>query len=309
MLLNSLHIKGFRGFTDFKVDGLGQVNLIIGRNNAGKTSLLEAVYLLTAGQGDPFLAINRGEDLAAAHMGLFNRPPMHQQPTGEIEIGSDQETNPFSMKLKQSQIEISRPPWGGTFQIGSSLGGVATTSPVLMEPGAKVAFDIVSLWNRIQFTPHHDALVDCLKLIIPNIIDVAIGNADLKPRARLQGENAPVPLARFGGGATRLFHLACGLVLSAEKACLIEEIDNGLHHSVHARMWAFVLKVSKAYQIQVFATTHGLDCLRGFAQASLESQEIAARVIRLDNHKGDIVPVVFDEEEFQIAAREEIEIR
>jgi AAA15 family ATPase/GTPase len=46
MLLNSLHIKGFRGFTDFKVEGLGRVNLIIGRNNAGKTTLLEAIGLL-----------------------------------------------------------------------------------------------------------------------------------------------------------------------------------------------------------------------------------------------------------------------
>ena len=43
MLLNSLHIKGFRGFVDFNVEGLGQVNLIIGRNNAGKTSTLEAI--------------------------------------------------------------------------------------------------------------------------------------------------------------------------------------------------------------------------------------------------------------------------
>jgi AAA15 family ATPase/GTPase len=52
MVLNSLRIRGFRGFTDFKIDGLGQVNLIIGRNNAGKTSLLEAIYLLRARGGE-----------------------------------------------------------------------------------------------------------------------------------------------------------------------------------------------------------------------------------------------------------------
>ncbi|MEM8638143.1 MAG: AAA family ATPase [Cyanobacteria bacterium P01_G01_bin.54] len=47
-MLNSLHISGFRTFKDLKVNRLGKVNLIVGRNNVGKTSLLEAVHLYTS---------------------------------------------------------------------------------------------------------------------------------------------------------------------------------------------------------------------------------------------------------------------
>jgi AAA15 family ATPase/GTPase len=45
-MLRDLTIQNYRGFKDFHIDGLARVNLIVGMNNIGKTSLLEAVYLL-----------------------------------------------------------------------------------------------------------------------------------------------------------------------------------------------------------------------------------------------------------------------
>ncbi|MEA5470740.1 AAA family ATPase, partial [Spirulina sp. 06S082] len=40
-----LQIQGFRGFQDIELSNLGQVNLIVGTNNSGKTSLLEAISI------------------------------------------------------------------------------------------------------------------------------------------------------------------------------------------------------------------------------------------------------------------------
>lgn len=45
-MLESLSIKNFRCFKEFKIDSLNKINLITGRNNAGKTALLEALFLL-----------------------------------------------------------------------------------------------------------------------------------------------------------------------------------------------------------------------------------------------------------------------
>lgn len=47
-MLGSLRIKGFRAFDDLTIQGLGHVNLIVGRNNVGKSTLLEAVRLYAA---------------------------------------------------------------------------------------------------------------------------------------------------------------------------------------------------------------------------------------------------------------------
>ena len=48
-MLSRCHIRRFRGFEDLELSDLGRINLIVGRNNSGKTSLLEALALLSAG--------------------------------------------------------------------------------------------------------------------------------------------------------------------------------------------------------------------------------------------------------------------
>ena len=52
LLLNSLEIENFRAFEHLTIEKLGRVNLITGKNNVGKTSLLEALWLY-AGRANP----------------------------------------------------------------------------------------------------------------------------------------------------------------------------------------------------------------------------------------------------------------
>ena len=64
MKYQTISIAHFRGIEHVALHGLKQVNLIVGKNNSGKTSLLEAFFLL-AGMSDPRLAIaiNQFRDL------------------------------------------------------------------------------------------------------------------------------------------------------------------------------------------------------------------------------------------------------
>ncbi len=61
-MLPNLLIKNFRMLADFKVEKLGAVNLIIGKNNCGKSSLLEAL-LIYATRGNPRVLM----EIAASH--------------------------------------------------------------------------------------------------------------------------------------------------------------------------------------------------------------------------------------------------
>lgn len=51
-MIESLSIQGYRTFSKYELSGLGRVNLLVGVNNSGKTSVLEALHLLTS-RGDP----------------------------------------------------------------------------------------------------------------------------------------------------------------------------------------------------------------------------------------------------------------
>ncbi len=63
-MFRSVSIEGYRGFARYQMHDLGRVNLLVGRNNSGKTTVLEALYLLGTG-GDPVglwdNCIRRGE--------------------------------------------------------------------------------------------------------------------------------------------------------------------------------------------------------------------------------------------------------
>lgn len=61
-MLDSLMIKNFRSLADLKVEKLGRVNLIVGKNNSGKSSVLEALRIY-AGNAQRELLVS----ISAAH--------------------------------------------------------------------------------------------------------------------------------------------------------------------------------------------------------------------------------------------------
>lgn len=63
-MYSSIRIQGYRGLDSFRLCGLGRVNLLVGTNNCGKTSILECIELLrSAGHPSVLSAIaaRRGE--------------------------------------------------------------------------------------------------------------------------------------------------------------------------------------------------------------------------------------------------------
>lgn len=63
-MYSSIRINGYRGLGSFRMEGLGRVNLLVGTNNSGKTSILECIELLQSA-GNPHvlsaIAGRRGE--------------------------------------------------------------------------------------------------------------------------------------------------------------------------------------------------------------------------------------------------------
>ena len=43
LILDSVEVRGYRGFRQLRIERLGRVNLLVGKNNVGKSSLLEAL--------------------------------------------------------------------------------------------------------------------------------------------------------------------------------------------------------------------------------------------------------------------------
>ena len=78
-MLQSLKIEGFRGFQNFEMANLGRINLLVGKNNSGKTSILEAIliYVSKFNTGEIQRILNhRGE---YSHIDSANLPGAKEQ--------------------------------------------------------------------------------------------------------------------------------------------------------------------------------------------------------------------------------------
>ncbi|MCT7972064.1 AAA family ATPase [Laspinema olomoucense] len=75
-MFKTIAIENFRGFQSFKLENLGRINLLVGENNSGKTSILEAVEVLCSrGTVETLIKVmnRRGEYLEGEEDGLNQR--------------------------------------------------------------------------------------------------------------------------------------------------------------------------------------------------------------------------------------------
>lgn len=90
---------------------------------------------------------------------------------------------------------------------------------------------------------------------------------------------------------------------------LMDEAENGIHHSVHDDFWRMILRTAEENDVQVLATTHSFDCVRGFAKAAVESDTSEGVLVRLEREAERIRAVVYSEDELETAAKQRIEVR
>ncbi len=176
--------------------------------------------------------------------------------------------------------------------------------------------DIARYWDTIALTPHEDEAVGALRLVMGGRVRDATVVGDggrvrtqRKAIVKLEGHRQPVPLKSLGDGAVRLFAVALALANSQNGFLLLDEVENGIHHSLQRDFWRLVMRTAEANNVQVLATTHSFDCVQGFAAASIEFDDIDSALVRLSRRGGETWTVEYSEKELRIAATQGIEVR
>ncbi len=105
-MLKRLQIRNFRGFNALKIDPLSGINLIVGKNNSGKTSLLEAIFLLSGG-GNAQVAINDNVIRGLKPSDISTGDPFWKQLFSDLDIGRCVEIEADHISHGQLNLEIS----------------------------------------------------------------------------------------------------------------------------------------------------------------------------------------------------------
>lgn len=112
-MLKNLSIRHFRGIRQLQLDGFRRLNLLVGKNNSGKTSIMEAIFLLVGGATNPQLPLTigqlRGQRSGREHPDSTWRCLFHgMDPAKPIEIEAETMHEPRPRKLRIEAVCTSR---------------------------------------------------------------------------------------------------------------------------------------------------------------------------------------------------------
>lgn len=349
-MLERLHIRKFRGFRDLKVEGLGRVNLVAGRNNAGKTTLLEAIFLL-GGAGNPRHAVNthivRMDPHAATPASIWESTwaPMffdlnvgepltisgHHSAVGDMTLsvalarpvttemprGGDHRpiTNdrPFERALRftyadprAGQLENQAREMPDTVALDQNDTYSPFSGTILQPRVGSVNEDAVHL-GQLRKQKRGDLLLEALRVLEPRLQAVEDSASSGAPMIWVDiGLRELVPLPTMGAGMTHLTRIVLAVAMVPDGVVLVDEIENGLHHSVLPDVWRVVGKTAEQFNVQFFATTHSFECVQA-AHKALGSDRF--RLHRLDIVEGENRCVTYGPEAIDAAIRHNLEVR
>jgi|GEM_PF-1028446 len=379
-MIPSLRISGFKLFRDLELPKLGSLNLFVGKNNTGKTCLLEAIELYASSSPWGILRVaSRREPDAAQRkkfdrfdpfeleeslrplLNLFHREHGHLFKS-HIQLSADNsESNlilrcePFLDDLLEMEAMTSESekmePSSHRRHLGHLLGmGFEVVrgkkkskhrfferylrmpfppEEIMKEEGwshpnaASVAFlpargftnsEAKRLWDKASLADKDELLLEWLRFIEPEVRDLRyISDSDSGidlPYLKINGDRGRVPLASTGDGLTRLFHIGLAMANASGGILLIDEFENGLHWEVQEQLWKALFEASSHFGVQVFATTHSNDCIRGFHAAQSGMLKLNENyVYRLERNGDDVYALELPAENLGAALRQQVEVR
>lgn len=378
IMLDSLFIRNYRNLEEFKISSLARVNLITGKNNTGKSAILEAIaiyaskgdlnviYQLLTERGEYFRQTEANKNPAESNIksfsSMFTNRVVSFDRDNAISIGSienvlaDKEISSeksVSLRFVKYYDQIQKDAQGETisrtreiidnqavnnpesFNVGLEIvsGDGSYILSLVEERPIRFGFRRFSgseklqfirtrnidrvingkLWDNITLTEKEQYVIEALQIIEPATERIAFIEEPRTERTaviKLSNTKNVLPLKSMGDGINRILTIILALVNSDSGFLLIDEFENGLHHTVQKQLWKVIFKLAAELNIQVFATTHSEDCISGFENVlNSPDNTLEGKLIRLDNIDGDITQVEYNKQELKIATEHNIETR
>jgi predicted ATPase len=337
-MYQSFHVKNFRCFRDFTIEPLERVNLITGKNNTGKTALLEALHIF----GGP-------RDLDLEHVLRLNRHRGFSRPQSSLgvelwrglwsnfvldqAIDFDGSCSDTSGEVRVHHCSLAREGANAPrFEYWEGSGARKNTSvnlyPTVSEdtvvlrsayqhapvtvsvPGRHEHSRDVERLNALQMAMRGESAENVVRVVEPRLKSLSIQLAGSVPVIHADvgtGSLQPVPL--LGEGTERVLSLALALMTAEKGLALMDELDSGLHWSVLKGVWKALAEAARTHDVQMFATTHSWECIVAAHEAFKESGTYDFRLHRLDRVGDDIKAVTYDEELLETGIESGWEVR
>jgi len=308
----SIYIEKYKFFKKFKLDKFNKINIIAGFNNAGKTSLLEAIYLLTQRNdiSSHFNLIRQKNKITTLTPTLLNA--LFQD---KIDIQGEFDNSTVSVEmLKYDDASIDKQDdYIASYKLNSSVDGESVNNTVhtfmhermrrnadqvshlcsssfkspyfydidelLKDYNKSLGANLISkeIQNNEEIRSAISLVVDFLNKIEPTIKDVRFTeDMDLK-RFIVESSfdiDRNFDLTSYGEGIQRIFYIALSFAACRNGVLFIDEFETAIHYSLLLQFTRFTQELSERFNVQLFLTSHSGECISAFLENGYKNEDI-----------------------------------
>lgn len=328
-MISTFDLRQFRGIQHVRFEKLGRANLIVGGNNVGKTSILEALMLMH-GESSQLQALpnifrelpRQGHDSGPG----FWRFLVRGMDIGGFRIEADTEVVRGEEDNSLWRFKKAMPSAKREFAIigfdkaGNAAVQNALTSQKLAVLSTKQASPeaVSELFNQIA--PLHPENETKLEDLLRQSIEPRLRRLRYaKPQGTHThlvyvdlGDGPMLPFTQLGQAFSRSLQVYCEIFASRPDILLIDEIENGLYYEGLEDYWRGLMAVLEDQGVQLFATTHSRECMEAAHRAAGAMDGDPLRFLRLDRRVDDptrIVATSFGKQEMATAIEFNREMR
>lgn len=323
VMIQRISIEQFRGLHNVEIDDLSRINVFVGTNNSGKTSVLEAVKVMSAptdfGQLVTVALMRTGASANLRKKNLVNYllSIFHQE-----EDKSEQEEKTYSIKMSlamdghehqyaadgtvsdyvttsgehQQALDIaigtSTDEKKKTYKTERFINNTentytATERPLF--PALYIHSNVNNYRSCVKYVGDYimqegkTDIMLILKSFDSNIEDISILNDDIYLYNSVSGS---MPLFTYGSGMQKAVLLSSLILYCQNGVVLIDEIDNAIHTSAFERVFSWFIAACKKYHVQAFVSTHSAEAIDAIIDVTDDDDDLRIITLRKDSKSG-----------------------
>ena len=305
MKIRSITIRNFRGIRDLTCSGLGNVVIVGGRNNCGKSTFLEAVQLVNSSCNGSLLvdanvartqAVSSWDDIIPLFADC--RSDLTIEVRAENESGQSREVSvvlqdrpsaPYvedtnKQSLAAKELVTTTRSGGGGFQSRflyviapkePTPGAIAHDGWMTVGAGGQTVegFYVPANARGVPLARDLARMIDAkaesgILEVLRRLDDRVVGLTvnNGSIKVNLQGAGGLLPMAMMGDGMMKLVTALVAVEKCPPGGTLsIDEIDNGLHYTAYLLLMRTLTTYAREHDVQLFITTHNREFLERIA--------------------------------------------
>jgi predicted ATPase len=299
MSIERIEIKNFRGIRDGLVSGLSPMSILLGPNNSGKSTVLEALW-----------CVGNGTNAADFYRLLLRRggPPLHAlnkvfntegnvvisakvaEKTYELSLaiartrGTERFREAIDRGMKEPLVQMicatkifSVPGKMELSEVTTYVDAQGSMSSPLTEPGeidqiihamfvdieaVRAPGELEDAYSRLEQNRKVGLVVKALQRSMPTLTDLRIlKNGDQFIVHSICGEEPPVPVYLAGDGFKRFLEIASHVYATGKGGVVLLEEPESFQHPRYLQELVAVLRDAVSQGIQVILSTHSLELI------------------------------------------------